>query len=320
MVTIPEIRDELLEEVATILSNSFTIDVTNTNSVPHSGDPSITFPNLDAQTQGCKLIETCVLYIDIRRSTELNLTHKAKTVAKLYSSFVRAMTKCARHYGGHVRGIIGDRVMVIFDKENAYANAVDTAILMNSTARYVINKHFKSDEVKCGIGIDAGRMLATKTGFRRKGVEQNNYRNLVWLGRAANVASKLTDLANKSGEVFNYAIVSAAYDYGSGWTWQEEDHTDFLLNLEVQHSGGRPWISHRNQYWKSFIRTTKPVTIRATTPEILMTNDVYEGFKASRPDSLSIKNGWFKKINVKVPGYEGEVYGGDVFYTAFQEA
>ncbi|MGC5798257.1 adenylate/guanylate cyclase domain-containing protein [Sphingomonas sp. NFX23] len=55
------------------------------------------------------------MYIDIRRSTELSITHKPQAVAKLYSTFVRAMTKCARHFGGHVRGIIGDRVLVIFD-------------------------------------------------------------------------------------------------------------------------------------------------------------------------------------------------------------
>jgi class 3 adenylate cyclase len=41
-------------------------------------------------TQGTKLIDTCVLYIDIRRSTDLNLSHKPVTVAKLYSAFVRS--------------------------------------------------------------------------------------------------------------------------------------------------------------------------------------------------------------------------------------
>ena len=76
------------------------------------------FLNLDTKIQGTKLIDTCVLYIDIRRSTELNLTHKPKTVAKLYTAFVRAMSRIARDRKGHVRGIIGDRIMVIFDKKD----------------------------------------------------------------------------------------------------------------------------------------------------------------------------------------------------------
>jgi class 3 adenylate cyclase len=207
-----ELRSELVDEVSSILANDFTIEVTNTNYVPGSDDPAITFPNLDTKTQGTKLIETCVLYIDIRRSTDLNLSHKPRTVAKLYSAFVRAMTRTARHHDGHVRGIIGDRVMVIFDKEDAFINAVNCAIAMNTISQHVINTHFKANEVKCGIGIDSGKMLATKTGIRRHGDEQANYKSLVWLGRPANIASKLTDIANKSSEHGTRWTVNVAYD------------------------------------------------------------------------------------------------------------
>jgi class 3 adenylate cyclase len=153
----------------------------------------------------------CVLYIDIRRSTDLNLSHRATTVAKLYSAFIRAMTRVARYHKGHVRGIIGDRLMVIFDTRNAFVNAVYCAIFMNTVSKYIINRHFKANEVTCGIGIDAGNMLATKTGVRRHGSEQANYRNLVWLGRPANVASKLTDIANKPSENIEVDVVHVAY-------------------------------------------------------------------------------------------------------------
>lgn len=91
-MSLKDLRHQIDEEVTAIFESAFSIEVTETNSVPHSGDPAITFPNLDTQTQGAKLIDTCVLYIDIRRSTDLNLTHRPRTVAKLYSAFVRAMT------------------------------------------------------------------------------------------------------------------------------------------------------------------------------------------------------------------------------------
>jgi hypothetical protein len=83
---------------------------------------------------------------------------------------------------------------------------------MNTVCKYIINERFKANEVTCGIGIDHGNMLATKTGIRRHGFEQPNYRNLVWLGRPANTASKLTDLANKPAETEPETMVRVAYN------------------------------------------------------------------------------------------------------------
>lgn len=216
-MVLKDLRAEIDDEVSTLLSSDFAIEVTNTQYVPSAGDAAITFPDVTARSQGTKLIETCVLYIDIRRSTELSFKHHAHTVARLYTAFVRAMTRVARYHGGHVRGIIGDRVMVIFDRDKCFTNAVNCAIAMNSVATYVINKRFKANEVECGIGIDVGRMLATKTGVRRHGVEQANYRNLVWLGRPANTASKLTDLANKPALVEQVPVVHVAYKKTAGF-------------------------------------------------------------------------------------------------------
>lgn len=317
MTKMSDLRDELAGEVETILSNAFTISTTNTNVVPHSDDVAITFPNLDAKSQSCKLIDTCVLYIDIRRSTELSIEHKPKTVTKLYSAFVRAMTKCARHYGGHVRGIIGDRVMVLFDCDDCFAKAVECAVLMNSTAKYVVNKHFKHNEVKCGIGIDAGRMLVTKTGFRRNGVERANYRNLVWLGRPANVASKLTDIANKEGKTVKIQTIDVAYSsalFGK-WIWLKEYPHNFVQNLEAINGV----IKHKNPTYMTHLHDTEEYEEQPDTPPILMTAPVFNGFKAARPNDESVKGGWFKKIRVEVPGYKGDVYGGDVIKTAFKE-
>lgn len=172
--------------------------ITETDVVPNVDDPDITYPNLVEKEQRCKLIETCVLYVDIRRSTDLSFSHRQSTLTKLYSSFVRAMARCGGYHDGKVRNIVGDRLMVIFDKAECFANAVDTAILMNSTSQYILNKHFSHGEVKCGIGIDHGKMLASKVGIIKKGVENTANKSIVWLGRPANVASKLTDRANRT--------------------------------------------------------------------------------------------------------------------------
>src|SRR5215218_5257021 len=117
-----DLRDSLSEEIQGITSSDFTVVITETDVVPGVDDPSITYPNLVTKEQKCKLIETCVLYIDIRRSTDLSFSHRRSTLTKLYSSFSRAMLRCGAYYGGKVRSIIGDRLMVIFDSENCFTN------------------------------------------------------------------------------------------------------------------------------------------------------------------------------------------------------
>lgn len=316
MTTMSELRDELSDEVGTILAQDFTVTAVTTKVVPHSSDGAITFPNLDAKTQACKLINTCVLYIDIRRSTVLSIQHKPQTVAKLYSAFVRAMTKCARHYGGHVRGIIGDRVMVLFDCDDCFRKAVDCAIMMNATAHHVINKHFTRNDVQCGIGIDTGRMLVTKTGFRRRGYEQHNYKNLVWLGRPANVASKLTDLANKKAEIIRCDKVRVAYSFPNSidLIWRNEWPSDFAKSFSHTILMG---FRHRDPNYFSHHMIVEDVELRAATPPILMTEFVYNGLVAAHPHVDYVQSGWFKPVEVEVPGYSRKVYGGDVIFMAF---
>lgn len=313
-MALKDLGADIAAEVETILAGDFKIAVTNTNAVPHSDDGAITFPNLDSKQQACKIIETCVLFIDIRRSTELNLAHRPQTVAKLYSSFVRAMVRCAEQYSGHVRGIIGDRVMVMFDQENCFSNAVHTAAAMNTVSEYVINRHFKHGEVECGIGIDHGRMLATKTGFRRHGVQRHSYRSLVWLGRPANVASKLTDIANKPEVTQWQTMARVAYDYGLGtsWQWTDESLEEFVSKLQAQYVPSR--IIHTSPYYGSFFTSPERITLRPATPPILITKSVYDGYCGVHPNANIVRQGTLKKYPVQVPGYDGQIFGGNLIY------
>lgn len=318
MVDLAGFRKDVEDEVSTILASDFDIEVTKTSAVPHFDDGAITFANLDEQFQGTKVLETTVLYVDMRRSTALSMKHRSHTVAKLYSAFVRAMTRCAAVYGGEVRGIIGDRVLMLFDAENCFTRAIDTAILINSVCSYVLNKHFKHNEITFGIGIDYGNMLATKTGIRRHGAAQQSYRALVWLGRPANVASKLTDNANKPEEATDLVKVNVAYNYfGIGTlTYAEEWPQEFVQQFTYDPS--RRLMIHSNPAFHSFTTLTRRYVSRPKTPAILMTKVVYDGFRAARPVAVEIKNGWFKEIDIQIPDYNGKVYGGDVILTAFK--
>lgn len=320
-----ELRASLDDEASTILRGPFQVEVTDASVVPHSDDVRITFPNLDERRQACKLIDTCVLYIDIRRSTELNLSHRATIVARLYSAFVRAMSRAARHYRGHVRGIIGDRVMVLFDSQNAFTDALDCAILMNTVASRILNKYFKQNEVACGIGIDAGKMLVTKTGIIKRGEDGPSYRNLVWLGRPANVASKLTDLANKAAETIAVTMVRASFDkqrplHPDDFTVREYWPHEFVTEL---YTGNAP----HNHAWHSSGVLRKVETIQRTvvvkekTPPILMTRAVWDGFRKANPTRDTVtKANWVYPVQVDVSGFDDLVYGCNLIKTGFDRA
>jgi adenylate cyclase len=319
MVDLASFRADVSDEVSTILAPSFELAITSTNFVPHSDDVAITFPNLDARYQNVKLIETTVLYVDMRRSTELSLKHHSHTVARLYSAFVRAMTRCAKAFGGEVRGIIGDRVMILFDSLNCYANAIDTAILVNSVCKYVLNGHFTEDEVSFGIGIDFGKMLATKTGVRRHGSAQQSYRSLVWLGRPANVASKLTDHANKPKKTANVTKVRVAYNRPGriGLTYQDEWPHDFVLGFT--HSPLRGLMVPRDPAFHSYSIVSQEVVITHATPRILVSKRVFDGYKLARPQSKVVLANWFTQLQQPILDVPDAVYGGNVIYTVFKE-
>jgi adenylate cyclase len=177
-IGLEELRKSLEEEIEGILSTDFKIDITETTIVPSLDDSGITYPNLETGIQKCKLIETCVLYIDLRKSTDLNLSHKRETMSKLYSTFIRSIMKSGGDYSGKVRNVVGDRVMILFDSANCFGNAYKTAVVLNSVVSKLLDLHFKNNEVKAGIGIDYGKMLVTKAGIIKKGFENTNYKRV----------------------------------------------------------------------------------------------------------------------------------------------
>lgn len=320
-----ELKEELIKDVQTILSNDFNVTVVDTQLVPTINDSAITYPNLDKKEMKAKKIQTCVLYIDIRKSTDLNLKHKPNTLTKLYGAFMRSMVKAAQHYNGKVRNIIGDRVMVVFNEKDCFKNAVNTAILLNSIAKYILNKYFTNNEITCGIGIDYGRMLVSKGGIVKNGDDNAPYKSLVWLGRPANVASKLTDLANKEVEIRNsikhgyFHIIDSrngtkrSYDLPFENFFSERYIDEYKMIQHKNKDTGGYWFYSSN--FSAFPRIKNAeVTTKYNTPEILMTEIVYKEYKKACPTCNSVINEWWKAQEENL--YEGyTIYGGNVIFT-----
>ena len=203
---------QIIEEI-----NADIIDIKNkgfkyitTNQVPSRHDAALTFER-DKDKVG-KEINTCVLYVDIKNSVELNRKHHTHTMGRIYSIFSKSILKLAKYHNGSVRNIIGDRVMVVFPSDNCFSNAVDCAISINHISKD-INNHFKDVDFKCGIGLDYGLLKVIKVGLHRKGTENIDNKNLVWVGYPANLASRLTDVANKKIDRTFIEVKYFPYDF-----------------------------------------------------------------------------------------------------------
>lgn len=188
-----KLQNEVGDEVESIIDHETIFE--ETFVVPTVTDGDLTFTR-HANRKG-KSLETCVLFVDIRDSVQKNKDHRVSTLAKMYSAFVYGVLKFAKEYNGHVRNIIGDRVMVVFDKDNCCDKAVRCAGSILYFCKNKMEKTLPGDSFRCGIGIHYGVMNVIKVGLETHSDENNDYKNLVWIGEPANLASRLTDMAGK---------------------------------------------------------------------------------------------------------------------------
>lgn len=278
-----------------------------TNEVPsaYKTDPSLTYES--GKNKKGKKIETCVLFVDIRDSVNLVDKHQFKTMGKIYTAFTKSVLRIADHHGAKVRNIIGDRVMVVFPSDNCHTKAVNCAITINHIAEE-INRIFIGVNFKCGIGVDYGEMRVIKVGTEKKGDENANYKNLIWVGYPANIASRLTDMANKEYEekYFEVKIIRKLRLQGSE-RWIEspkfheytvEEFAEFLSHAD----SNTIWL---NQNFDGFEKKTRTISFSP----ILLSKSVFDGYKKVNPKSVDIVNNWWKLQSKGIKNITEEVYG-----------
>jgi adenylate cyclase len=311
------------------------IDVINTEfayyiatEVPQRNDPGLTFES-GIQKKG-KVLKTCVLYVDIRNSVGLTEKHHNVTMGNIYTAFTKAVLKVARHHNGHIRNIIGDRVMVVFPVKDCFTNAVNCAISINHIAQYIINNQFKNVDFKCGIGIDYGDLRIIKVGIQRNGTENAENKGLVWAGYPANIASRLTDSANKVIKETYFEVkrnpLNYLYNFG-GLSFtpfsnpipkEQPYYSDNIETVEMsaeQFANSISSIKPGELFMSGgkFISFSKKERVYNYSP-ILMTEAVYNGFKSNNPTRNSIVNKYWIEKPHQIKNYKGKLFGGDVHW------
>ena len=153
-----------------------------------------------------------ILFADMRNSTKFTDDNTAKTVVKVYRSFLKTITRAIRVCHGNVRDFIGDGVLAVFsDKEinGQVVSSAEQAVLAGKTictlVDYCLNSKLKNKfdiGIGYGIGICTGTVLATKVGMRgnEKNPDIEDETGIIWIGSCTNHASKFCGVAT-SGEI-----------------------------------------------------------------------------------------------------------------------
>lgn len=138
-------------------------------------------------------IEGTVLYADLDGSTAMVDGYKNWFAAEIYKTYLYCCARIISAQGGVVTAYDGDRVMAVFIGAAKNTNAVKAAMKIRWAVDNIImpkiNERYTNNTfvLRHVTGIDTCELFVAKTGAR-------GANDLVWVGKAANYAAKLTSL------------------------------------------------------------------------------------------------------------------------------
>ncbi|MEW5846332.1 MAG: adenylate/guanylate cyclase domain-containing protein [Bacteroidota bacterium] len=177
--------DDLKNKVSAYFIEKY--EVEETTIVPGTDYSKLTFGNKGLVS------EFAFLFVDIRKSSELHDTYGFTNAAKIYQSFHDICLRIIENNEGKVRAFDGDRIMGVFAGDQKRTNATKAAMNIRWAISKILNPNLTTP-LRIGCGIDVGKTLITKVG---KGRDINN-NDLIWIGKACNYASHLTQEASDS--------------------------------------------------------------------------------------------------------------------------
>lgn len=308
MENVKDLLDQIQEDVNDLIQKDFVFKVTN--DVPNEDDKDLTFES--GEIKKGKEIDTCVLFVDIRDSVKLVKSSHTDTMGRIYTAFIKSTIRVAHKCNGLVRNIIVDRVMVVFPKENCFQNAVECAITINHIASKYIDKKVAGHEFKCGIGIDYGKMRCIKVGIEKHGTENSDNKNLVWIGPAVNMASRLCDCANK--EIILYKVVYAEYEapmniWGRPVSLLEYEWHDKMRKMTPEQIQE---LINEGKFKR--IKSVEKLDEEHRYKPILISEAVYLGYAKECPNCNSITKRMWQLDFPHIKDIPFKVYGADLFW------
>lgn len=179
-------ESSLEDRIDTILGTSF--DERDGRVVPSTDDVTL--------KDGAVKIDATFLYADLAGSAKLSEVCPWETTAKVIRAFLDVSTRLILAHGGVVRSFDGDRVMGVFIGDTKNTNASLCGRKIHWTVRKILHekasKKFASIrnnniDIRHCVGIDTGDVRAVRSGVR-------NSNDLIWIGKAASMSAKLSDV------------------------------------------------------------------------------------------------------------------------------
>ena len=177
------LRQELEREVGKILADQWS--ERDGRVVPESTDLTL--------TNDAVLLDGTVLYADLSESTALVDTYAHKFAAEIYKCYLHCAAKIIKSESGVITAYDGDRVMAVYLGDAKNTSAARTGLKLNWAVKNIINPKIAAQypnatyRIKQTVGIDTSPLTVARTGVR-------GANDLVFVGRAANHAAKLTGL------------------------------------------------------------------------------------------------------------------------------
>ncbi|QEN87713.1 adenylate/guanylate cyclase domain-containing protein [Labrys sp. KNU-23] len=136
-----------------------------------------------------------VLYADLTGSTAMVDKSAWSTAAEIYKAYLYCAGRIINNSGGSITSYDGDRVMAVFIGDSQSSNAAKCALKINYAVQHIVSPAMKKqyphrDAISQVVGIDTSKIRVARTGVR-------GGNDLVWVGRAANYAAKLTEIKMK---------------------------------------------------------------------------------------------------------------------------
>lgn len=219
------LKDDIIRKAKEIESETFQVE--EVSYVPTISNSKLTF--------GCKGLEfeATVLYIDMRGSTAILNTHQKRVVGKIHMLYYHAIVNIAKATGGEIRSFNGDSLLVFYQgtTKQSLSSAVRAAMQMKYAIKELLNDNLKRyTDIDFGIGIDHGKILATKVGVGGS----DETKDLIWIGNAVNKSVKISDKCESN---YNIGISEFVYD-------NLLDEVKYVIKDSI-------WGKYKDEFWKS---------------------------------------------------------------------
>ena len=161
----------------------------------------------------------------------------------------RAWPDSVRASGGAVRSFDGDRVMGVFVGKTKNTQATDCALKMNYVVTKLLRPRVESRlpslidagyELRHCVGVACSPLLVVRGGVR-------NANDLVFIGDAANIAAKLSEIRNPPW--FSY-VTEDVYKLIANSSKYSKDKTDMWTNVTRSDIADQKMRLYKSSWWR----------------------------------------------------------------------